>query len=366
MKKIIILLTASIFVLVGCTSSTEAVSTPCESVDGTYEITLVTDAGGINDKSFNQGSWEGVEAYCTDNETVDAQYIETAESAQIETNLKTASEQSEVVIATGYNFSTPVYNVAPLYPDVNYIMIDAEPVDAEGNPVSMPNVMSYYFAEEQAGYLVGYVAGKMTKTNQIGFIGGEAVSTVSRFAYGYIQGAYAANPNIVVSVQYADTFVDQTKGQTMANTMYGNGCDIIFSAAGVTGVGVINAAITQNQEGNVVWAIGVDIDQYSEGIYTNSEGVETSAVLTSAVKNVSKASYAGLDAHFSGTWAGGSVTTLTIDDGGVGFPTENPNVDPALITEASDALTANKDSIANTLEGTIASVPTEVISGELK
>lgn len=368
MKKLIALLIAGLLVLAGCTSAettTETDAKPCE-VSGTTEITLVTDTGGINDKSFNQGTWEGIEQYCTENPSIGATYIESTDAAQLETNLNTAANQSEVVVASGFNFATPMGNVAPDHPDTNFILIDAEPADAEGNPIQLDNVMSYYFAEEQAGYLVGFVAGTITNTNHIGFIGGEAIPPVNKFAYGYIQGAQAANPEIIVDIQYAETFNDQTKGQTMADAMYGGGCDIIFSAAGGTGIGAINSAVEKNKAGEEVWAIGVDIDQYQDGVYTAPDGSEQSAVLTSAVKNVGQAAHAGLTAHFSGEFAGGTVTTLTIDEAGIGFPAENPNVDAALITEATDSLMANKENIASDLEGTEANITTATINGELK
>lgn len=306
-------------------TSTEASS--CESSDGTYEVTLVTDVGGINDKSFNQGTWEGVEKFCAENEDVDATYIETTDPATMETNLKTAAEQSEVVIIPGFNATTPLSNVAPLYPEDTFILIDA------ALPEPQPNVKSYMFSPEEAGYMAGYIAGKMTKTNQIAFIGGEEIPNVTPFADGYIEGAEAANPDVVVTEVYADTFVDSTKGQTMANTLYAEGNDIIFAAAGGTGIGVINAAVELNKAGEDVWAIGVDVDQYSEGIYTTPEGEEESVVLTSAMKNVGVAAYEGLDLYFNGEM-NYETETLTVANGGVGLPAENPNVDPALVEEA--------------------------------
>lgn len=316
----------TIVLMSGGNSATVEVD-PCVAEDGTYEVTLVTDVGGINDKSFNQGTWEGVRKYCTENPDVDATYIETNDPATMETNLNTAASQSEIVIIPGFNAVTPISNVAPEHPDTQFVLIDAE------LPEPQPNVKSYMFSAEDAGYLVGYIAGKTTKTNHIGFIGGEEIPNVTPFADGYIAGAEAANPGVQVDVLYADTFVDSTKGQTMADTMYSNGCDIIFAAAGGTGIGVINSAIQHRQQGEDVWAIGVDVDQYAEGTYTTPEGVEESAVLTSAMKNVGVAAYDALTEFYNGTFTQ-DTEVMTVENGGVGLPATNPNVDQALIDEA--------------------------------
>lgn len=367
MKKLLVLLTAFLLVLAGCSSATTTTTEdPCLSDDGTYDITFLSDLGGINDKSFNQSTWEGVQKYCIDNTEVTATYIETTDGAQYETNLQLASDQSEIVVVSGNTFATPVYNVASVNPETSYILIDAEPTDANGQTQTLDNVMSYYFAEQEAGYLVGYIAAKTSKTGHIAFIGGMPYPNVSKFAYGFIYGAQMANPDVIVDVQYAMTFSDSAKGQTMANAMYSNGADVIFSAAGGTGIGVMNETVQRKQNGEDVWAIGVDKDQYTDGTYTAEDGSEASAVLTSAVKNVGTAAYNGLDAYFGGTWAGGSVTTLSYADGGVGLPATNPNLDAALIEEAITSLEKNIDSIPDTLESTKETVNMQNVLGELQ
>lgn len=366
MKKIVVLLIFTLCILVGC-SSTETVnlSDPC-SVTGTTEITFVTQSGSVNDKSFNQGIWEGIEKYCIDNPEVGATYIETTEDTNVEENLEKAAKQSDIVVASGYALSQPVANVAAEYTGTHFVLIDAEPRDSEGNVVQLDNVMSYSFASEQAGYLVGYIAAKSTNTDHIGFIGGEVSDAVNTFVYGYIQGAQAANPNIIIDIEYANTFEDVAVGRSLATTMYDNGCDIIFTAAGGTGIGVMEVAIERSTAGDEVWVIGVDVDQYSDGIYTAADGSQQSVVLTSAVKNVGSAAYAGLTAHFEEKWVGGSTTTLTIKDEAVGLPIDNPNLKPELVEEATAALYDNIDSIATDLESVEQVITTATINGELK
>lgn len=368
MKKLVISLIASLILLAGCSSATEvAENDPCYSEDGTYDVTMVSDIGGISDKSFNQSTWEGIQQFCTDNEDITATYIETTDPAQMETNLTLAAGQSEVVIIPGFNAGVAVGNVAPDNPETTFITLDTEPMGADYVPVQLDNVKSYYFSMEQVGYLVGYVAGKTTETDKIAFIGGEANTGVTPFSYGYIYGAHMANPDVTVSIQYAETFTDQTKGQTMADTLYGQGYDVIFACAGGTGLGIINSAINQNIAGNEVWTIGVDADQYDQGVYTTPEGEEASVILTSAMKNVGTAAYDGLEEYYTDTFTSG-VEVLGYTEGGVGMPEINPNVDEALIEEAYESLESELANIPNTVETTEAAIQTYSINveGEIK
>lgn len=367
MKKVAISLMGSLVLLAGCSSATTTSEDPCASTDGTYEVTLVTDSGGINDDSFNEMTWMGVQEYCALNEDVSATYIETPDPAQLETNLKTASEQSEVVVPVGFNFAYPVYNVAPMYPETQYILVDAEPTDENYNVVEMPNVSSVLFKEQEAGYLVGYIAGKTTETDKIAFIGGQAIPTVSRFAYGFVMGAEDANPDVTINIQYSDTFTDENKGLTMADTLYGTGYDVIFTASGGVNKGVINSAIEHNKQGEEVWVIGVDADQYKDGIYTNAEGVEESVVLTSAMKHTGNGVQTVLNEYFTNGMQSGSVT-LGYSDYGVGLPATNPNLEEELVNEAYASLeeTLLEGELPTTPEDTTESISTVNIEGELK
>lgn len=340
MKKILSILTVGILVLSGCATTTGGYEFDgaCDSVDPT--IGFVTDAGGVDDKSFNQGTWEGIEQYCSEN-SVGATYVETTDSAQLKTNLDLMAETDgiEVVVASGFVFANDLYSSAVAHPDTDYILIDAEPTNPEtGKVESLDNVMSYYFNEQEAGYLVGYIAGTMTESNRVGFVGGLEIPPVQRFGYGFVQGVNDANPEATVDYQYAGTFDDANVGNTIAETMIGQGTDIIFVSAGSTNDGVIKAAIDHTVNGEKVSIIGVDRDMYEEGIYTDADGNESSVVLTSAVKVVGEAAMEGLAKHFDGSFEGGTATTLGINENGVGLPEANPNVDDATIEAAKKAL----------------------------
>ncbi len=335
MKKILALTAVMVLVLAGCGSS--------DSSDNGKSIGFVSDTGGINDKSFNQGTWEGIKKYADEN-GVDASYIETKEASQYEQNLNASAADHDVVVAAGFTFAAPIYNAATANPDTDFILIDAEPTDANGDVQELDNVHSYLFSEQEAGYLVGYVAGKQTKTDKVGFIGGMQSPPVQKFGYGYIQGVQAANPDASVEFNYVGSFDDVAKGKTVAATMYSKGVDIIFGAAGGVNTGIIEAAKEEVSKGNEDWFIGVDRDMYDDGKYDGDK----SLVLTSAVKNVGKAAEEGVTAHYDGSFEKGT-TTLTFKDGGVGLPDENPNLDESVVEEAKSSLEKAGD-IAETKE----------------
>lgn len=341
MKKLISILSVITIVLTGCASANPSKDTSkCKDYDA--KIGFVTDAGGIDDKSFNQGTWEGISSFCESNQ-VGATYIETKDSSQLKSNLELMSTTDgiEVVVASGFVFANDMYTVAKENPDMDYILIDSEPINPEtGKEEKLDNVMSYYFNEQEVGYLVGYIAGKETKTNRVGFIGGLEIPPVKRFGYGYVQGVNDANPNATVDYLYSGSFNDANVGNQSANTMINQGSDIIFMSAGMTNDGIVKAAIDSSIKGNKVSVIGVDRDMYEDGLYAGNDGEETSVVLTSALKIVGEAAKDGLSKHFDNKFEGGKTTVLGYAENGVGIPAENPNLNEDIVKEAKKALEA--------------------------
>ncbi len=334
------MLSVVVVTLTGCAtaSGTSEFSGACEENDPV--IGFVTDTGGIDDKSFNQGTWEGIEEYCA-TAGVGATYVESSDASQVKSNLEqmTATDGIEIVVGAGFNFANDMYEVASENPDTDYIIIDAEPTNPEtGETEKLDNVVSYLFNEQEAGYLVGYIAGTMTETNRVGFVGGQEIPSVQRFGWGFVQGVNEANPEATVDYQYAGTFSDATVGNTIAETMVSQGADIIFASAGGTSDGIVKAGIDNTVNGTPTYVIGVDRDMYEDGLYTDADGNEASAILTSAVKNVGNAALDGVTAHFDGSFEGGSTITLGLAEDGVGLPETNPNVDQKLVDEAYASL----------------------------
>ena len=259
------------------------------------KIGLITDVGGVNDGSFNQSSWEGLEKAGEDL-GVTVNYLESATDADYQPNMETfVDEDYDLIISVGYMLADATKEAAEANPDTKFAIIDDSSID-------LPNVTSLMFKAEQASYLVGYVAGLTTKTNNIGFVVGMTNETMNQFGYGYCAGAIDANPDITVQQFNANSFADSATGKSMANTAITNGADIVFQAAGATGLGVIEAC----QEAGV-YAIGVDSDQSS---------IAPNTVLTSAMKRVDNAVYEAVQELIDGTLEGG-VKTFDLAAGGV-------------------------------------------------
>ncbi len=345
MKKLLSMITIVCLTLSGCAtaSNTSEFAGACD--EGDVKIGFITDAGGIDDKSFNQGTWEGIEEFCAAT-GIGATYVETTDSSQLKSNLTQLSETDgiEIVVGSGFVFASDMYDVASTHPDTNYVLIDAEPTNPEtGNVEALDNVVSYLFNEQEAGYLVGYVAGLATEGDRVGFIGGQEIPPVQRFGYGFVQGVNDANPKATVDFQYAGTFSDATIGNTIAQTMINQGTDIIFVSAGNTNDGILKAATDSTLNGTPVSIIGVDRDMYEDGLYTSEDGTQKSVVLTSAMKLVNHAAYEGLDAHFNGQFKGGETITLGLSENAVGLPAENPNLDTDVVEQANEALSTKDD-----------------------
>jgi len=279
-----------------------------------YEIALVTDLGTIDDKSFNQGAWEGVVAY-GDEFGIAYKYYQPTEkttASYVETIGLAVEGGASIVVCPGFLFEPAVYQVQDTYPDVNFILIDGEPHDEDyAEYRTNSNVMCIMFQEDEAGFLAGYAAVKEGHT-KLGFMGGMAVPAVIRFGYGYLQGAeYAANEmgidSIEVQYYYTGGFAATPEAQAMAASWFESGTGVIFGCGGSVGNSVMAAA--ENVDKSV---IGVDVDQSSE----------SDTVITSAMKMLKNSVYEGLKGHFDGNFTGGQTIFFDVTSDSVGLPME--------------------------------------------
>ena len=269
---------------------------------------MVADLGGINDESFNQSAWEGLQQAEKDF-GIEIKVIESKQASEYLQNMESLlDEDVDMVIGVGYAMKEDIQKQAENYPDKQFVLID------ETYDTIPENVTPILFRENEAAYLTGLIAGKMTKTNNVGFIGGIQTPVVSRFEYGYKAGVNAANDKANVNVQYAGTFSDAAKGKSIANQMYGNGTDIILSAAGGTGLGAIESAKEQNK-----YAIGVDRDQ---------SDLAPENVLTSALKRVNVGVYDTVKEFVEGKLTGGQEKVYGLKEDGVGIPETTKNLVP--------------------------------------
>ena len=267
---------------------------------------MVADTGGINDESFNQSAWEGLQQAQKDL-GIEIKVIESKQASEYLPNMESLiDEDVDMVIGVGYTMKEDIQKQAENYPDTQFVLID------ETYDTIPENVTPILFRENEAAYLTGLIAGKMTKTNEVGFLGGMNNPVISAFEYGYKAGVVTANDKADVKVQYAGTFSDAAKGKSIANQMYASNVDTILSAAGGTGIGAIESAKEQNK-----YAIGVDRDQ-SELAPQN--------MLTSALKKVNVGVYDTVKEFKEGKEIGGKERVYGLKEDGVGIPESTKNL----------------------------------------
>jgi basic membrane protein A len=306
------------------------------SAAGSIRVGLVTDIGGIDDKSFNQGTWEGIKVYGKETggkEGKDFKYLQSTAEADYVPNLSTfADEKLDLIVAPGFLFTNAMVEVASRYPQQKLLLIDSLAKDKAGK--LLPNVANAVFAEHEGSFLVGVVAGlkaKADKQGTVGFVGGMQFPLIEKFQAGFEQGVKAVYPECKILVDYAGEFGNPGKGQALAAKQFGAGAYVIFHAAGGTGNGVIKEAKERTQRGEVRWAIGVDKDQYADGAY----GGGKSAVLTSMMKRVDVAAHDVAVLTRDGKFPGGQVLTFALKNKGVGLPARNPNVPPEILSQVA-------------------------------
>ncbi|WP_062552464.1 BMP family ABC transporter substrate-binding protein [Peptoniphilus phoceensis] len=288
-------------------------------------VGFVTDEGGVNDQSFNQGVWEGLQK-AKDELGINADYVESKDTKDYTPNLETfADQEKNLIVGAGFKMGGAIAEAAAMYPETNYAIVDVDvTVDKDGNKIEAPtNLLGIMFRAQEPSFLVGYIAGMTTETNKVGFVGGQEGNIIWGFEYGYKAGVdYAAKEkgtDIEVLSQYVGDFSDAQKGKSITATMYQNGADVVFHAAGGAGEGVIEAAKEADK-----WVIGVDRDQ-SDRAPEN--------VLTSAMKNGDVAVYQVVKDMQEGKFEGGKTIELGLADGGaVGIaPTSDKNVKPEIL-----------------------------------
>lgn len=290
----------------------------------TIKVGMVTDTGGVNDGSFNQSSWAGL-TRAGEELGIEVSYLESKTDADYAANVETLlDEDCDLIIGVGYMLATAIRKAAEENPEQKFAIID------DSTCADLPNVACLMFEQAQASYLVGYIAGLTTETDNVGFVLGMASPVMHEFGYGYVAGVLDANPEATVQLSNANAFGDPAQGKSNANAMITNGADIIFHAAGGTGLGVIEAC----KEADIK-AIGVDSDQ---------SVLAPEHIITSALKRVDTASYDIAKAVLEGTYTSG-VITYDLASTGVDYV-------------ASDLLA---DDVKTTLED----VKAKILSGEI-
>lgn len=318
------------------------------SAQDDFSVVMITDQGGVDDKSFNQSAWEGLQAWGEENGKERGvggfDYLQSNSDSDYITNLNSAVQANfDITFGIGFKLETAINDVAQQFPDNHFAIVDSF--------VDQPNVASLNFKDHEAAFLAGVAAASTSETGHIGFIGGVEGVVIDRFEAGYVAGAKTINPDIQVSVEYVGSFADAPRGRQLAAAMYSNGADIIFQAAGESGNGVFSEAkdLVANDPSLNIWVVGVDMDQEAEGVI-EIDGEERHLTLTSTLKQVGESVKLFIEkTQESGFEAGNTVYGLA--DGGVGITDGNMSEESlALVKEYSEKIVAGEVEIPETPE----------------
>jgi basic membrane protein A and related proteins len=277
--------------------------------ENAVSVAMVTDTGGVDDKSFNQSAWKGIEEFGKENglEKGDEgyDYLESNDASEYEANLnRLVRRDFDVVYGIGFLLKDAIETIAEQNPDTMFGLVDEES--------EVENVASIMFKEQEGAFLAGAAAALMTKSDKIGFVGGMEIPVIERFHAGFIAGVAAVKPDIKVDVQYTGNFDKAEDGKAAANRMYTSGVDIIFHAAGGTGNGVFSEAKERKSANpdEFIWVIGVDSDQYEEG-----QVGDHNITLTSMLKRVDLSVISVAELAAKDEFPGGEITRYGIAEG---------------------------------------------------
>ena len=335
-------------VLAGCSGAKDT-KTPSS---GGLMVGMLTDAGTIDDRSFNQGTWEGIVKAGTDF-NFKPKYLRPAGTTTADYDKEIANLHDagyRLIITPGFKFENSIYTAQDKYQDSKFVILDGVP--HPGNDYSKvkigPNTVAINFAEHESGFLAGVAAALQLKSGEFGFIGGMEIPAVQRFNWGFQQGIKYANANLGTQITikaenflYQGTFHDVAAGQQLAAQMYDRGVSVIFAAAGSVGIGVINEAVARTKGGQPVWVIGVDVDQYAQGYYDANK--TKSVILTSAMKCVNQAAYDMVKSVKEGNFPGGKTLTFNVKNDGIGIPAQNPNLKDEVTNKIKELVASLKD-----------------------
>jgi len=294
---------------------------------------VIFDMGGKFDKSFNEAAYVGAERFKTETGIAYREFEITNEGQREQALANMARRGVAIIAAIGFSQRAPVEIVAKQYPDVKFTIVDSV--------VDLPNVQSVVYREHEGAFLVGLLAAMKSQTGKIGFVGGMDIPLIRKFALGYEEGARFANPKIEVLQNMTGTtpaaWGDPTRGAELARSQFDRGADIVFAAAGTTGLGVLQAA--------------ADAGKLSIGVDSNQNHLHPGSVLTSMIKRVDNAVYLAFKSARDGNWKPGTQI-LGLAEDGIGYAVDNNNA--ALITPemTAKAEAAKADIIAGRIKVT--------------
>ncbi|AVR01106.1 BMP family lipoprotein [Oceanobacillus sp. M65] len=302
-----------------------------------YTVGMVTDEGGVDDKSFNQSAWEGLQAWGEEHDLSKADGFDYAqsedESDYLPNMTRLVRNDYDLVFGIGFLLEDAIAEIAEQNPDNDFAIVDTV--------VEAPNVASITFAEHEGSFLTGVAAAMKTNTDKLGFIGGVDSALINKFESGFVAGAKSVNPDIEVDIQYVGNFSSAADGKLIATRMYNDGADVIYHSAGAAGNGVFAQAkdLKQKDPEREIYVIGVDRDQYEEGAIGDHN-----VTLTSMVKRVDTSVIEVSNQGLNGEFPGGEVLVFGLEDEGIGIAETN---EEAYTEEIATAVNEWKEKIIN-------------------
>jgi basic membrane protein A len=295
-----------------------------QAADADFRPAIVYDMGGRFDKSFNESGWRGAERFKAETGIAYREFEITNEGQRELTFINMARRGATVIAAIGFTQRSAVASAARQFPNVKFTIIDVA--------LDMPNVQSIVYREQEGAYLVGMLAAMATRSGKIGFVGGMDIPLVRRYELGYEEGAHAIAPQLDVLWNMTGTtpaaWIDPTRGAELARSQFDRGADVVFAAAGTTGLGVMQAA--------------ADAGKLSIGVDSNQNPLHPGSVLTSQLKRVDEAVYRAFKTAQDGTWKPG-LQSIGLAEGGVGYAMDENNaklVTPAMLARVEAARAA--------------------------
>ncbi|MDJ0614283.1 MAG: BMP family ABC transporter substrate-binding protein [Rhizobiaceae bacterium] len=312
-------------------ASTVALATSAAAWAADFKPAVIYDMGGKFDKSFNEGVYNGIKRF-TDETGVEVMEFEVTNEAQREQAMQRMVQRgATIVLGVGFAQADAIDKVAGENPDKKFAIIDVSWLDK-------PNLRQYAFKEHEGSYLVGMAAALASKTGKVGFVGGMDIPLIRAFACGYVQGAKAVNADVEIMQNMTGTtpsaWNDPGKGAELTQSQIDRGADVVYQAAGGTGIGVIRAA--------------ADAGKLSIGVDSNQNHLAPGSVLTSMLKRVDVAAYQTMKDAMSGEFETG-VRTLGLAEGGVGWALDENN----------------KDLITDDMKAKIDAASAEIVSGNV-
>ncbi|MEW6127589.1 MAG: BMP family ABC transporter substrate-binding protein [Acidobacteriota bacterium] len=314
-----------------------------DEAGGKLRVGIVFDIGGKDDKSFNAAAWEGVKRAKEEMpDNVFLRDVEPGEPTSIEPSMRAFAERGyDLIIGVGFAQAPIMENVARDYPNLKFAIIDGV--------IDTPNVASLIFKEHEGSFLVGVIAGKVTKTNKLGFVGGMDIPLIHRFAEGYKEGAKYANPKVEVYENYVGindgAWNNPGKGKELATAQFERGADIVFQAAGNSGLGVFDAAEDRSKQ------TGGEAKYFAIGVDANQNWVKPGFILTSMMKRLDNAVYLIVKDLVNGKFTGG-LHIYGLDNEGVGYALDQYNEPLIPKTVLEEVEQAKRDIVAGKIKVT--------------